>query len=541
MRDQLPIHQSLCVKSYYTRLHGAVRSTLIIMLALGLYVVAQAQDSPTTRKPSAGERDQSTTTRTRPRRLTQTPVAKSSPTVKEDSTSTGAKVTTDFKTLSDLINLDAQQGHLERAHARVDQALRVQPKDASLHFLKAQVYGMQKKTQEAETALRRTLEIDPNYIQAYFALGALYINTNQQERAIAEFTKIVERKPDDPGAYTLLGMLEQNRQNLDAAVKNYRKALELDPETVLAANNLAWLYADNGLGELSEAERLAQGVIKQHPDVPGFVDTLGWIFYKKGLHTAAIEQFQKALAKEENNPTYYYHLGMALAGKGDMTGARRAIEKSLQLSEKNSQKAAEAALKAPAVKDDAKESLPAAKEVKAPDRIAALRAQLEEAKTESERALLQFTLVDSLIALNREKEAIKELREMMRQERFDPVGFYNIGNALARLGDTDTAIDAYRKAIDQRHGNYPRALNNLGVMLLRKGRWDEAEKVLTSAIKQEGFRYAEASYNLGRVYEARGEVNLAIREWKRALAVQPDHTAAALALGRVAPGERNPK
>lgn len=166
------------------------------------------------------------------------------------------------------------------------------------------------------------------------------------------------------------------------------------------------------------------------------------------------------------------------------------------------------------------------------DRISALRAQIADAVDADERARLRRTLVDYLVALNRQSEAIKELREMMRENRTDPVGFYNIGNALARLGDTPTAIDAYRKAIEQRRGNYARALNNLGVLLIRQERWDEAREALSSALKLENFRYGEASYNLGRVYTARGEPKLAINEWTRALAAQPDHLDAALLLAR---------
>jgi len=145
---------------------------------------------------------------------------------------------------------------------------------------------------------------------------------------------------------------------------------------------------------------------------------------------------------------------------------------------------------------------------------------------------LQRTLVDYLVALNRKIEAVNELRAMARDERVDPIGFYNIGNALARLGDTDTAIETYRKAIKQRHGNYSHAQNNLGVLLLREGRWDEAREALQAALALENFRYAEASYNLGRLYAAQGDSNLAMREWSRALTAQPDHVDALIALAR---------
>jgi tetratricopeptide (TPR) repeat protein len=175
------------------------------------------------------------------------------------------------------------------------------------------------------------------------------------------------------------------------------------------------------------------------------------------------------------------------------------------------------------------------------DRVATLRAQIEAAKTDAERTRLQRLLIDYLVALGKKSEAVGELRVMSRAERLDPIGFYNIGNALARLGDTDTAIDAYRKAINQRHGNYARAHNNMGVMFLRQGRWDEAQEAFATALRLENFRYAEASYNLGRVYSSLGEADLAIREWSRALAVEPAHTDAAISLARAYAEDGSPE
>lgn len=167
------------------------------------------------------------------------------------------------------------------------------------------------------------------------------------------------------------------------------------------------------------------------------------------------------------------------------------------------------------------------------DAVAQLREQIDAATAGPERNTLRFKLVEELIAANKKTEALSELRSLTITDVFDPQGFYNAGNALARLGDNDGAIQAYRKAIEQRKGNYSRALNNLGVVLLRTGRWDESYEALISALKIEGFRYAEASYNLGRLYSARGENDMAVREWRRALALNPHHTAAAEALAHI--------
>ncbi len=171
---------------------------------------------------------------------------------------------------------------------------------------------------------------------------------------------------------------------------------------------------------------------------------------------------------------------------------------------------ATAASKSAASRIELDDSMSPSSEANSAERVAALRAGVEEAATEQERARAQRALVDYLIAQKHDREAIAELRLMLREERLDPVGFYNIGNALARLGETPTAVDAYRKAIAQRHGNYSRALNNLGVVLMRQERWDEATEALNSALMQENFHYPEARRNLTRMAALRGRYDAAL-------------------------------
>lgn len=167
----------------------------------------------------------------------------------------------------------------------------------------------------------------------------------------------------------------------------------------------------------------------------------------------------------------------------------------------------------------------------------ALRDEIEAAVTAQERTRLQLKLADYLLSFGMKQQAIAELHAISDEERYDPQGFYNIANALARLGETDKAISTYRKAIEQRKGRYSRASNNLGVILMRQGFWDEAYNAFMSALRIESFRYAEASYNLGRLYAARGESDLAFREWRRAIAVDPEHKLATQALSGASTAE----
>ncbi len=180
---------------------------------------------------------------------------------------------------------------------------------------------------------------------------------------------------------------------------------------------------------------------------------------------------------------------------------------------------------APPVDDDAQPVAPV-------DTLAALRADISAATVDGERGQLQRELINLLVGAGDKTAALGELRLLLHEDRYDPPFFYNLGNALARLGDASAATDAYRKAISQRRGHYARALNNLGVLLMRQGRWEEARDALVGALNEEHNSYPEASYNLGRLYLLQGEANLAIREWRHTLVLQPEHADAAAALAR---------
>jgi tetratricopeptide (TPR) repeat protein len=250
---------------------------------------------------------------------------------------------TNFDALNGLITLYARSNELDKAHARIDTALSAYPNMGSLHYLKAQVFGYQQNSQMVEAELNKALELDQNYLPAYSALAALYIQSKQEDRAIAQYQKIISLRPENATPYVLIAMLEDQRKNYDVAADNYRKALEKDPNSVIAANNLAWLYATTGKGNLDEAVRLAQGAVQKNPNIAGFIDTLGWVYYKKSLHAAAVEQLRKAVSINEAqsratnsapSATYHYHLGMALKEKGDKEESRRELQTAIKLSEK---------------------------------------------------------------------------------------------------------------------------------------------------------------------------------------------------------------
>jgi len=242
--------------------------------------------------------------------------------------------------LSALINLAAADRRLDQARERLEGLSAEQPNNAGLHYLRGQAYSVFNDAQgadaaRAEEALRRAVQADPDYVAAYSALAALYFNREQPDRAIAEYSEVTRRRPDDFTAMLRIGMIEAQRNNREAAAEYYRRVLAIRPDEPVASNNLAMLYADYGLGNGDEAMRLAQEVVRRFPNEPGFADTLGWVYQRRGLHAAAAEQLQRAVAGAvkggKDNSLYRWHFGAALASKGDKAAARRELQRCLEL------------------------------------------------------------------------------------------------------------------------------------------------------------------------------------------------------------------
>src|SRR5262249_10338189 len=157
--------------------------------------------------------------------------------------------------------------------------------------------------------LRHTIEKDASNMDAYSMLGGLYAQGGQIDRALAQYEAMARAQPTSVAAHTMVGTLLIAQNHPAEARRSYQRALEIDPNAAVAANNLAWLQAEAG-ENLDVALGLAQVAKRQLPDQPSVNDTLGWIYYKKGLMSLAITLFEQAAAKDPKDPTYYYHLGL---------------------------------------------------------------------------------------------------------------------------------------------------------------------------------------------------------------------------------------
>jgi tetratricopeptide (TPR) repeat protein len=231
-----------------------------------------------------------------------------------------------------LISLDLSHKDPATAIARIEARLKRTPNSAGTLLLAARAYESAGNLKKSEHALRRTIEIDASNLQAYAMLAQQYSSQKRLDGALKELEELSKRGPSSIQAHTLAAMLLEMQNKANEARKHYELALTIDPAAAVAANKLAWMYAETG-GNLDTALQLARTATRSLSESAPIQDTLGWVYYKKGLAALAIPLFQRSVDQDPTNPVYAFHLGLAHAKAGDSLQARQALRQALALAQ----------------------------------------------------------------------------------------------------------------------------------------------------------------------------------------------------------------
>jgi putative PEP-CTERM system TPR-repeat lipoprotein len=236
---------------------------------------------------------------------------------------------TSYQALAGLLNSEMQGKQFGSAKALIEKQLAERPDDPNVLMIAAQTYNAIGDAFEMEKALKRTVEVDPQSLQAYAMLGRMYYQQGRLDLARRELETYVNRAPNSVPANTMLGTILQLQGKNNDAKARYSKALQIDPRAAVAANNLAWIDANNN-GNLDIALQLAQTAKARLPNRHEVDDTLGLIYYKKGLSSQAIEALNSSLQKQPDNPSYNYRIALAYHQSGNTAEARKHLQKALQ-------------------------------------------------------------------------------------------------------------------------------------------------------------------------------------------------------------------
>ncbi|MER5173855.1 tetratricopeptide repeat protein [Thioclava kandeliae] len=169
---------------------------------------------------------------------------------------------------------------------------------------------------EARKTFEGVTVSDPSYEAGWLSLAILQRSQKDITAALATVDAGLGRIPQSRQLGLLKAGLLEAEGKIDAAIAIYEGLYAANSDDVVVANNLASLLGSTR----TDAESLERAWVVARrlngTQFPPFLDTYGWLAFRRGDMGQALPALTKAAQGLPNDPSVAYHLGMALAVQG---------------------------------------------------------------------------------------------------------------------------------------------------------------------------------------------------------------------------------
>lgn len=289
----------------------------------------------------------------------------------------------------------AQIGDTDKALGDAAELIREQPTFIEMYLLRVSLYIKNKKPDEASAELNTMLAANPKNVRAYSSAGAFFYSMKKYDDATRVLTRAIEIEPSDAtylararfrskenlagsqadidealklnprsvGALSLRASLQMDAGDYAKAISTYstaisisdnyatinsrgiayakNKQLALAQKDFIAAqakgssandfNNMCWNMAMMNVA-LDTALKNCNTAVSKMPDMPAYIDSLGFVLLRLGRYNEAIAAYDKALKISPNLPASLYCRGIAKRRKGDTDAGNADIDAALAAS-----------------------------------------------------------------------------------------------------------------------------------------------------------------------------------------------------------------
>jgi len=253
----------------------------------------------------------------------------------------------DFRAYDQLADLALRSKEPSKALANLKQAILIAPPDPRRY---SDLIQLSLRLQDAGSAIASAEEAErkfPKQLEFTFFKALAFSEAGRHDEALKTFELIlVEAGNSQPlilngDFYFSYGVSADHAGRFTKAAEAFKKSIEVDPEnSARACNYLGYMWADRQ-ENLEEAEALIRRAVELDPDNGAYRDSLGWVFFRKGLYSEALSELLRAveLLKEEDS-VVFDHLGDVCEKLGKTAEAASYWQKAHQLDPQNAALAA---------------------------------------------------------------------------------------------------------------------------------------------------------------------------------------------------------
>ncbi len=126
-----------------------------------------------------------------------------------------------------------------------------------------------------------------------FAKAALLEDVGKPKEAIALLEIALEHYPKHPGVRYQIALIQDKAGLEDESVRSFESLLKERPEDASLLNALGYSFADRNQ-KLPRAEAMIRKALAASPDNPAFLDSLGWVMFRRGDTAGALPFLTRA-------------------------------------------------------------------------------------------------------------------------------------------------------------------------------------------------------------------------------------------------------
>jgi len=228
-----------------------------------------------------------------------------------------------------MAQLALQEGDLSRAAKTMYELAELSGTETS--YIEAALVSAAAKT-ETETLLSslRGAWKSGRRLTAAITLAQAYVAAGRDSSAIKLLDTLQYDSISDSTAIFNLGLLWFKLGDTNRSIELFLALIERDPYNASALNFVGYTWAERG-EKLDRAEEFIRRALAVEPQNPQYIDSLGWVFYQKGLYDIARLHLEKAYHLMPEEPEIMEHLGDVYAKLGRRDDAVIYYNKALEL------------------------------------------------------------------------------------------------------------------------------------------------------------------------------------------------------------------
>ena len=193
-----------------------------------------------------------------------------------------------------------RKGDYDRAIGDLDEAIQLDPKDASAYASRGAADFRKGDYDRAIADLDEAIRLDPTYAPAYGIRSNAYVGKDDYDRAIADFDEVIRLDPTDINAYVHRGNAYYfGKGDYDRAIADFDEVIRLDPKSA-AYNNRGFAYSSKGDYDRAIAD--FDEVIRLDPKSVNAYVSRGEAYEAKNDPDHAIADFNEALKLYPSSP-----------------------------------------------------------------------------------------------------------------------------------------------------------------------------------------------------------------------------------------------